>query len=737
MLSEAAGGADTLLGGVGSDTLIGDAGDDILIGGADSDIFDGGSGIDTLSYETASKGVRVSFKGISEFGGRIGESSSEGQDSFGDQLAQGAGHSIENIRGSAYSDRLTGNSEDNTIYGDGGSDELHGGGGNDILYGGDGSDRFYGGAGNDILAGGIGRSSNYYFERGHGADIIQGAVADSSILRFEAWAGQSQMFSIDRESDGDVKIDSGGGNSVTIKAASYDDSYSIRLTGTSLDLVFATAVNGVIEGDQESDKDDFLIGSENADILRGLTGNDHLYGGAGADRLIGGTGNDRLGGGAGIDDYIFNSGDGTDYIYETGGTSNLYFRDIDDIGSFSFTTSSFKTGEEFSPTYVAQMKLNYGDDGVFFVRDVDDPELFVNGRYTVYQYQGSAETLLGKLSIGSATGTDEEDFMLGHETNDDILDGGRGADTLAGGGGADTLTGGGGWDTLAGGDGEDILEGGAGEDTLDGGEGTDTYIFNSGDGADTIRNEVDDSNLYFRSVEDASTIRFGQDGDGNVIVSVGSDSVTILADAYADGRYSVFHGSADTLVGNIRFGTSGDDTSIPSTAQADIISGLAGVDTIRASAGDDYVFGNGGGDALYGGAGKDTIKGGGGNDELHGGAGEDTYIFQIGGGTDVITDTASDSTNPDEKLTLRFEGADYEAADFAENGGNIARVGNDLVITIDKNANDGIEDKVTLNDAYDTDTSTGTGNSAYTVYIEYGSGDSFSEVTSGFWQDLS
>jgi len=48
--------------------------------------------------------------------------------------------------------------------------------------------------------------------------------------------------------------------------------------------------------------------------------------------------------------------------------------------------------------------------------------------------------------------------------------------------------------------------------------------------------------------------------------------------------------------------------------------------------------GGSGNDRLNGGAGNDVLKGGAGNDILTGGAGNDTFVFQKGGGRDVVTD---------------------------------------------------------------------------------------------------
>ncbi len=67
-----------------------------------------------------------------------------------------------------------------------------------------------------------------------------------------------------------------------------------------------------------------------------------------------------------------------------------------------------------------------------------------------------------------------------------ILVGGASNDTLSSGNGWDFLDGGAGNDVLYGGGGNDILRGGTGVDTLFGGSGNDTYVFNRGDGADTV-----------------------------------------------------------------------------------------------------------------------------------------------------------------------------------------------------------------------------------------------------------
>lgn len=124
-----------------------------------------------------------------------------------------------------------------------------------------------------------------------------------------------------------------------------------------------------------------------------------------------------------------------------------------------------------------------------------------------------------------------------------VLEGGDDTDFLTGTAGDDILNGNGGRDVLRGGEGNDVLSGGAGRDRLDGFVGDDTFIFNTGDGDDTIAN--------FELLGDDDTIQLGVDGidsledflatqsaeftSGQAITAVfdfgGGDSLTITLDS--------------------------------------------------------------------------------------------------------------------------------------------------------------------------------------------------------------
>jgi len=93
-------------------------------------------------------------------------------------------------------------------------------------------------------------------------------------------------------------------------------------------------------------------------------------------------------------------------------------------------------------------------------------------------------------------GSRSHDVIYGGK-GDDIINGGQGSDIIYGGDGNDTLNGGSGSDILFGGEGDDtiyagdgyghdILSGGTGNDTLTGNYRSSTYVYQYGDGHDTI-----------------------------------------------------------------------------------------------------------------------------------------------------------------------------------------------------------------------------------------------------------
>jgi len=154
--------------GSGNDTLSGIGGADTLVGGDGGDQLNGGAGSDTASYETALAGVHAS----------LANSASNTGDADGDSYSL-----IENLTGSGFVDKLTGNARANVLTGGNGNDQLLGRGGQDTLDGGDGNDRLTGGADRDTLTGGIGADRFIY------NSITEAAAALGNSDTITDWAG--------------------------------------------------------------------------------------------------------------------------------------------------------------------------------------------------------------------------------------------------------------------------------------------------------------------------------------------------------------------------------------------------------------------------------------------------------------------------------------------------------------------------------------------------------------------
>ena len=135
---------------------------------------------------------------------------------------------------------------------------------------------------------------------------------------------------------------------------------------------------------------------------------------------------------------------------------------------------------------------------------VDLAELKTYGSEYIRQWSGAGALLLRYIRNGAQTGHlsgwlqtlgSDAAGLLG------IQNGTEGNDRLYGKNGNNILAGGAGNDYLYGREGDDTLEGGTGDDYLSGEDGSDTYIFNKGDGRDTISD--------YGSKADTDTLRLG------------------------------------------------------------------------------------------------------------------------------------------------------------------------------------------------------------------------------------
>ncbi|KLD70010.1 hypothetical protein Y886_42710, partial [Xanthomonas hyacinthi DSM 19077] len=228
-----------------------------------------------------------------------------------------------------------------------------------------------------------------------------------------------------------------------------------------------------------------------------------------------------------------------------------------------------------------------------------------------------------------------------------------GDDILTGYDSADSLAGAAGNDALSGKSGDDVLIGGVGNDVLSGGAGNDLYVFQLGDGQDTIENYDAASGrldaLSFGPGIDPASVTARRVGNNLVLSIAGvSDQVSVsnffIGDGtgayrldevrFADAAATVWN--VDTIKALVLVPTA-DADSLSGYAGDDALSGAGGNDTLYGNEGADTLQGDAGNDHLDGGAGNDVLAGGSGNDVLVGGGGSDTYRFDLGGGQDTVS----------------------------------------------------------------------------------------------------
>ncbi|MDO8310463.1 MAG: calcium-binding protein, partial [Sideroxyarcus sp.] len=392
---------------------------------------------------------------------------------------------------------------------------------------------------------------------------------------------------------------------------------------------------------------DVLNGLPGNDVIRGLGGNDSISGGAGMDLLFGDgdddtlkgdAGGDVLTGGLGNDTYLFNLGDGRDWI-DNGATDNATAIDKIVFGS-GITAGGLALRHVADDLLVT---VNAGDS--ILVRDY----FAAGGAQKIDQIKFADNTVWDQIAIEQRAVLDQ-----GTPTESaDTLGGTIGNDTIHGLAGDDVIEGSAGSDQLYGDDGNDTLDGGAGNDTLTGGVGDDVYSFGKGDGQDSIwgfyvgqgANDV----LRFKSNVTPSDIVVSREGTSlqDVAFSIAGSTDRILLQGYFNGPDPVTNNLA---VGRVEFadGTAWDIAKIKSEA----VKGTSGRDNIVGFDTDENITGLAGDDWLNAGNGNDTVDGGIGNDGMRGGNGNDTYVFNVGDGQDKVYQNFVDNNGSDNATTV-------------------------------------------------------------------------------------
>ncbi|EFB7478717.1 hypothetical protein DFT97_004608 [Salmonella enterica subsp. enterica serovar Newport] len=223
-------------------------------------------------------------------------------------------------------------------------------------------------------------------------------------------------------------------------------------------------------------------------------------------------------------------------------------------------------------------------------------------------------------------------------------------------------------DVVVGSSGDDILYGGTGNDILRGGAGNDTYLFNRGDGQDTLDGD-------YHNTPETNTLKFG--------AGITADQVTVKRSGYYDLLLTLAGGTDRILVKGFFSSDRPDGNNNPlqvvefadgtrwtvEDLVAKALQATDGADTLTGTSGDDVLYGLAGNDVLNGQDGDDILAGGTGNDILNGGAGNDTYLFNRGDGQDILE--YSYHSTPETNTLLFGAGITADQVTVKRSGGDL------------------------------------------------------------------
>jgi Ca2+-binding RTX toxin-like protein len=458
------------------------------------------------------------------------------------------------------------------------------------------------------------------------------------------------------------------------------------------------------------------------DSITGSDGNDTLIGGDGNDSVIGGRGNDVAFLGAGNDTFVWNPGDASDTVEGQDGSDTMVFNganigekidvsangsrvrftrdvasivmDLNGVEGINFNAlggADTVTVDDLTGTDLTQLNIDLASPAGSGTGDGAADSVIVNGTTGADRINvagsGSSITVSGLAASVQISGSEaaNDGLTVNGLAGDDFID----ASTLQAGAINLTENGGAGADTLFGSQGNDVVVGGTGNDRAFMEAGDDTFVWNPGDGSDSVEGQSGVDTMVFNGANVGERIDVSANGQrvrltrdvGAITMDLhgieglnlnalgGADTITVndlrstdltqvnidLASPPGSGTGD---GAADNVIVN---GTDGNDavtvggdasgvSVIGLFAQVNITGAEAANDrlTVNLLGGDDVLAASGlaagaiglsadggdGDDVLIGGAGNDTLSGGAGDDVLIGGPGQD--VLDGGTGDNIL-----------------------------------------------------------------------------------------------------
>lgn len=560
-------GNDMLIGAQGHDTLDGGDGEDRLIGGTGDDVYfvdDGGDLIEEAIAEGHDAVFSTANYALS--------ANVENLTLLGDSALIGEGNELDNV--------IQGNGADNTLLGAGGRDTLVGDAGSDYLDGGSNADEMSGGSGDDVYV--VDHALDTVHENGsEGHDTVISSVdqqlndhVEDLILTDAAMTGRGNRLDNTLLGNDQDNLLDGLTGSDTLIGGLGDDTYVLQ-GGDDAVIEEADAGNDTVilarnfSVNEIANIENIILSGWGNWSASGDDGVNQLTGNAGDNVLNGGVGNDIMRGGGGNDTYYVDDLD--DDIYEEAGAgidteirsteSNYVLRDH--VENLTLAGAIYRgNGNNLDNIITGNDGANNlwggagndtlfgggGDDALFgsFGADV----LVGGAGDDYYEVDHVNDVISESASEGEDTVRSGVSWTLGAHLEKLALDGTTNINATGNGLG----------NGLWGNTGDNLLTGGKGDDYLEGGQGNDVYVFNKGDGRDTIYSRdlssaVDTLKINVLDTDVTLDRALGMNGylsDHLVVRLKGTEDYVLIADHFATA--SIDNGqSVDNKIDRIEF----------------------------------------------------------------------------------------------------------------------------------------------------------------------------------------
>ncbi|RAI15392.1 MAG: hypothetical protein DKM22_04595 [Candidatus Melainabacteria bacterium] len=516
---------------------------------------------------------------------------------------------------------IVGNSNNNTFIGSANNNTYQGKGGNDTIVDTEG--------GNDT----------YIYNLGDGLDTITDMDGNDTIQFGEGITIQDLKFV---KADNNLQIWISGNQNEGLIINNFftkdeNDSYRYKIEnfkfadGSTITDITSYINTEASENDltlSEGITEGLLLGNNNSS-LTGNSADNVIYGNSGDNTIQAGAGNDTIYNisSNSNDTYVYNLGDGHDVIEDIGGHNKLIFgtgingnnlsalrKDNDII--FRITNDSEIVG---SITIKNAYCDNYGTIDSVYITDLQQEYGTLQDTFVSFGSDNSINNFEGKYNDLYLFGNNNSSIIGSHGNKEEHMYGNSGNNTYQGNGGNDTI--------------------------IDTEGGDDTYIYNIGDGIDTITDFGGNDTIQFGEGISASDVIFTKH-DNNLSITFKNN---IQGEIWVNNFFNSDNGYK---IENFKFA---DNTCL-----TDITQYITGIDvdsdytiTEDSSITDVYLSGNGNisvngnskDNRFFGNSGNNTYQGNGGNDTISDTeGGDDTYIYNLGDGYDIITDIGGNDT---------------------------------------------------------------------------------------------